>query len=109
MNFRLALSGMLSAALLAGCSSEPKLTTASGDWQTLPFTHAPSTSRAAVVVSAPVPLPPVTVTSTPVPIASPITVRKVHKVIPPPVPVQPAKTGDEPAVAPINNSTCPAK
>jgi uncharacterized lipoprotein len=35
MNFRLALSGLLSAACLAGCSSPPKLTDATGEWENM--------------------------------------------------------------------------
>ncbi|KPY86610.1 conjugal transfer protein [Pseudomonas syringae pv. tagetis] len=48
MNFKLALSGLLSAALLSGCGSAPKLSEPEGQWEDMPFTHAPVTTPAPV-------------------------------------------------------------
>lgn len=56
MNFKLALSGLLSAALLAGCGSAPKLSEPEGQWEDMPFTHAPA-PRAAPVTTAPSSVP----------------------------------------------------
>ncbi|WP_080395452.1 conjugal transfer protein [Pseudomonas syringae] len=48
MTFKLALSGLLSAALLAGCGSAPKLSKPEGQWEDMPFTHAPAPRAAPV-------------------------------------------------------------
>ncbi len=50
MIFRLALSGLLSAACLAGCSSPPKPTCTTGDWESMgvhPSAHIVPASVAA--------------------------------------------------------------
>ncbi|RMV33179.1 Conjugal transfer protein [Pseudomonas syringae pv. maculicola] len=56
MNFKLALSGLLSAALLSGCGSAPKLSEPEGQWENMPFTHAPE-PRAVPVTTAPPSVP----------------------------------------------------
>ncbi|RMN38435.1 VirB7 [Pseudomonas cannabina] len=45
MNVKLALSGLLSAALLSGCGSAPKLSEPEGQWEDMPFTHKPAPSQ----------------------------------------------------------------
>ncbi|WP_044424054.1 hypothetical protein [Pseudomonas savastanoi] len=45
MNVKLALSGLLSAALLSGCGSAPKLSEPQGQWEDMPFTHKPAPSQ----------------------------------------------------------------
>ncbi|RMQ40202.1 hypothetical protein ALP86_200146 [Pseudomonas amygdali pv. mori] len=56
MNVKLALSGLLSAALLSGCGSAPKLSEPEGQWEDMPFTHKPAPVPAAVI-PAPRPAP----------------------------------------------------
>ncbi|WP_426154267.1 conjugal transfer protein [Pseudomonas sp. DC3000-4b1] len=105
MNFKLALSGLLSAALLTGCGSAPKLSEPSGSWEDMPFTHAPTPRQA--VIAAPVP-PPLAELEQPVasaaPEAPPITVRKIVKRKPRPVAASPVP--EAPAATPPSDSKC---
>jgi len=50
MNFKLASSGLLSAALLLGCSSAPKLPLPSGQWDEMKLPQLTSASSAAAYV-----------------------------------------------------------
>ncbi len=99
MNFKLALGGLLSAALLAGCGSAPKLSEPEGQWEDMPFTHAPAPR--AVPVTTPAPLP-----SRVLPAASPAPMAQSLKTTSPkrPASASPAK----PAEAPPNDSKCSA-
>lgn len=104
MNFKLALSGLLSAALLAGCGSAPKLSTPEGQWEDMPFTHKPA-PRPAAVFTAPPPVPdllqPVVSAA---PEAPPLQAPKPAKRKPRPVAASPAT----PAAAPPNDFKCSA-
>lgn len=99
MNFKLALSGLLSAALLSGCGSAPKLSEPEGQWEDMPFTHAPVPRAAAVTTPAPVP-------GRVLPAASPAPKAQSLKTTSPKrsAPASPAK----PAEAPPNDSKCSA-
>ena len=107
MNFKLALSGLLSAALLTGCGSAPKLSEPSGSWEDMPFTHVPTPRQA--VIAAPLP-PPLAELEQPVasaaPEAPPITVRKIAKRKPRPAAASPVT--EAPAATPPNDSKCSA-
>jgi len=115
MNSKLALSGLLSAALLAGCGSAPKLTTASGEWEDLPFTHVPPSvpvPRAEPVVlaipaAAPEPVQPLITTEVPAPV--PPKVHRPRKIAPKPLasPV-PDQAGKEAAQPPAHDTKCTA-
>ncbi|AXH60428.1 conjugal transfer protein (plasmid) [Pseudomonas amygdali pv. lachrymans] len=87
MNVKLALSGLLSAALLSGCGSAPKLSEPEGQWEDMPFTHKP-------VPAAVIPAP------RPAPQASPLKTTSPKR----PALASPAK----PAEAPPNDSKCSA-
>ncbi|UNB66141.1 conjugal transfer protein [Pseudomonas syringae group genomosp. 7] len=98
MNVKLALSGLLSAALLSGCGSAPKLSEPEGQWEDMPFTHAPA-PRA--VTTAPPSAPGrVQPAASPAPQASPLKTTQQKR----PVTASPAK----PAEAPPNDSKCSA-
>ena len=107
MNFQLALSGLLSAVLLTGCGSAPTLSEPSGDWEDMPFTHAPTPRQAAIAASVP---PPLAELEQPVasaaPEAPPLTVRKPGKRKPRPVAASPVP--EAPAVSPPSDSKCSA-
>ncbi|KPX95697.1 hypothetical protein ALO63_200028 [Pseudomonas amygdali pv. mori] len=94
MNVKLALSGLLSAALLSGCGSAPKLSEPEGQWEDMPFTHAPAPRTAPVTKPAPVP-------GRVLPAASPVPKTTSPKR---PALASPAK----PAEAPPNDSKCSA-
>ncbi|KAA8689658.1 VirB7 [Pseudomonas caricapapayae] len=99
MNFKLALSGLLSAALLSGCGSAPKLSEPEGQWEDMPFTHAPKPRAAPVATPAPVPgrvLP----AASPAPKAQPLKTTPSKR----PASASPAK----PAEALPNDSKCSA-
>ncbi|MHB9398534.1 conjugal transfer protein [Pseudomonas amygdali] len=99
MNVKLALSGLLSAALLSGCGSAPKLSEPQGQWEDMPFTHAPAPRAAPVTTPAPVPgrvMP----AASPAPQASPLKTTQQKR----PASASPAK----PAEAPPNDSKCSA-
>ncbi|WP_015061865.1 hypothetical protein [Pseudomonas syringae] len=99
MNFKLALSGLLSAALLSGCGSAPKLSEPEGQWEDMPFTHAPVPRAAPVTTPAPAPgrvLP----AASPAPKAQPLKTNSPKRS----APASPAK----PAEAPPNDSKCSA-
>jgi hypothetical protein len=87
MNLKLALSGLLSAALLVGCGSAPKLTTPEGEWEDLPFTHAPKPRIEPVVLAVPTPAaePVQPLITTEVPAAAPPKVHRVRKKAPKPL------------------------
>ncbi|GFZ63376.1 hypothetical protein ALO70_200162 [Pseudomonas amygdali pv. eriobotryae] len=99
MNVKLALSGLLSAALLSGCGSAPKLSEPEGQWEDMPFTHAPAPRSAPVAKPAPVP-------GRVQPAASPAPKAQSLKTTPTkrPATASPAK----PAEAPPNDSKCSA-
>ncbi|WP_080572487.1 conjugal transfer protein [Pseudomonas savastanoi] len=99
MTFRLALSGLLSAALLSGCGSAPKLSEPEGQWEDMPFTHAPAPRAAPVITPAPVP-------GRVLPVASPAPKAQSLKTTSPARPV--AATPAKPAEAPPNDSKCSA-
>ena len=107
MNLKLALSGLLSAALLTGCGSAPKLSEPSGSWEDMASTHTPTPRQAAI--AAPVP-PPLAELEQPVasaaPEAPPLTVRKPAKRKPRPVAASPVP--EAPAATPPNDSKCSA-
>ena len=111
MNFKLALSGLLSAALLVGCGSAPKLTTPSGEWEDLPFTHAPKPRIEPVVLAIPAaaPEPVLPLVTNEIPAPAPPKVRRVRNVAPKPLasPV-PEQPGKEAAVAPAQDTKCTA-
>ncbi|WP_225776366.1 conjugal transfer protein [Pseudomonas sp. Marseille-Q5115] len=108
MNFKLALSGLLSAALLTGCGSAPKLSEPSGDWEDMPFTHAPTPRQA--VIAAPVAPPPTAeleqLVASAAPEAPPLTVRRPARRKPRPVAASPVP--EAPAVTPPSDSKCSA-
>ncbi|MFA1025584.1 MULTISPECIES: conjugal transfer protein [Pseudomonas syringae group] len=99
MNVKLALSGLLSAALLSGCGSAPKLSEPQGQWEDMPFTHAPAPRAAPVTTPAPLP-------GRVQPAASPAPKAQSLKTTSPKrsAPASPAK----PAEAPPNDSKCSA-
>ncbi|RML42134.1 VirB7 [Pseudomonas syringae pv. ribicola] len=99
MNVKLALSGLLSAALLSGCGSAPKLSEPQGQWEDMPFTHAPAPRAAPLTTPAPVP-------GRVLPVASPVPKTQSLKTTPPkrPASASPVK----PAEAPPNDSKCSA-
>ncbi|UNB66047.1 conjugal transfer protein [Pseudomonas syringae group genomosp. 7] len=99
MNVKLALSGLLSAALLSGCGSAPKLSEPQGQWEDMPFTHAPAPRAAPVTTPAPVPGR-VQPAASPAPQASPLKTTQQKR----PATASPAK----PAEAPPNDSKCSA-
>lgn len=109
MNFKLALSGLLSAALLVGCGSAPKLTTASGEWENLPFTHTPSARIEPVVLAIPAPAPEPALPLVTSELPAPLKVHRVRKVAPRPLasPV-PDPSGKEAAQGPAQNTKCTA-
>lgn len=89
MNFKLASSGLLSAALLVGCSSAPQLPLPTGQWEDMPLLPpvAPPPSSLPLVVASsapatPMPTRPVAPVASPKPAALPVA--------PAPVPVEPA-------------------
>ncbi|KPZ04116.1 conjugal transfer protein [Pseudomonas syringae] len=100
MNFKLAFSGLLSAALLSGCGSAPKLSEPEGQWEDMPFTHTPA-SRAAPVTTSTTAVP-----GRVLPAASPAPKAQSLKTTSPKrsAPASPAK----PAEAPPNDSKCSA-
>lgn len=49
MNCKLAISGLLCAALLLGCSSAPKLAEATGPWRDLPAPARAKTVKTTVI------------------------------------------------------------
>ncbi|OSR29490.1 conjugal transfer protein [Pseudomonas savastanoi pv. retacarpa] len=103
MNVKLALSGLLSAALLSGCGSAPKLSEPEGRWEDMPFTHKPAPVPAAVI-PAPRPLPgQVQPAASPAPQAQPLktTSQKRPATAATPSPAKPAE-------APPNDSKCSA-
>jgi hypothetical protein len=108
MNFKLALSGLFSAALLVGCGSAPKLTNPSGEWEDLPFTHAPMPHIEPVVqvIPAPVlePVLPLVTAEVPAPVAVPPKVHRVRKAAPKPL-VSPIS---DPSQAPAQDTKCTA-
>jgi hypothetical protein len=87
MNIKLALSGLLSAALLVGCGSAPKLTTPEGEWEDLPFTHAPKSRIEPVVLTVPAPVaePVQPLITSEVPAAASPKVHRVRKKAPKPL------------------------
>ncbi|MHB9376312.1 conjugal transfer protein [Pseudomonas syringae group genomosp. 3] len=87
MNVKLALSGLLSAALLSGCGSAPKLSEPEGQWEDMPFTHKPAPSQIQPAAS-------------PAPQAQPLKTTSPKR----PASASPAK----PAEAPPNDSKCSA-
>ncbi|WP_081025646.1 conjugal transfer protein [Pseudomonas syringae group genomosp. 3] len=88
MNFKLALSGLLSAALLSGCGSAPKLSEPEGQWEDMPFTHAPAPRD---VTTAPPSVPGrVLPAASPAPQASPLKTTPQKR----PVTVSPAKPAE---------------
>ncbi len=99
MNFKLALSGLLSAALLSGCGSAPKLSEPEGQWEDMPFTHAPAPRAAPVATTAPA-------SGRVLPAASPAPKVQALKTNSPKrsAPASPAK----PAEAPPNDYKCSA-
>ncbi|KPX07094.1 branched-chain amino acid ABC transporter ATP-binding protein [Pseudomonas syringae pv. coryli] len=100
MNFKLALSGLLSAALLSGCGSAPKLSEPEGQWEDMPFTHKPAPAPAAVI-TAPRPVPGrVQPAASPATQDSPLKTTQQKR----PVTASPAK----PAEAPPNDFKCSA-
>ncbi|CZT26123.1 putative secreted protein (plasmid) [Pseudomonas cerasi] len=99
MNVKLALSGLLSAALLSGCGSAPKLSEPEGQWEDMPFTHAPAPRAAPVTTPAPLPGQ-VQPAASPAPQAQPLKTTQQKR----PVTASPAK----PAEAPPNDSKCSA-
>jgi hypothetical protein len=111
MNLKLALSGLLSAALLVGCGSAPKLTNPSGEWEDLPFTHAPAPHMEPVVQAIPAPEPflPLVSVEVPAPVAVPPKVHRVRKAAPKSLasPV-PDPSGKEAAQAPAQDTKCTA-
>ena len=113
MNFKLVLSGLLSAALLVGCGSAPKLTNPSGEWEDLPFTHAPAPHIEPVVQAIPAPAPepvvPLVTAEVPTPVPVPPKVRRVRKAAPKPLasPV-PDPSGKEAVQAPAQDTKCTA-
>jgi hypothetical protein len=113
MNIKLALSGLLSAALLVGCGSAPKLTNPSGEWEDLPFTHAPAPHIEPVVQAMPAPaqepvMPLVTV-DVPAPVPMPPKVHRVRKAVPKPLASHvPEPAGKEASQAPAENTKCTA-
>jgi hypothetical protein len=111
MNLKLALSGLLSAALLVGCGSAPKLTNPSGEWEDLPFTHAPTPHIEPVVQAMPAPEPvvPLVTAEVPAPFPVPPKVHRVRKAAPKPLasPV-PDPSGNEAAQAPTQDTKCTA-
>jgi hypothetical protein len=104
MNFKLALSGLLSAALLAGCGSAPKLSTPEGQWEDMPFTHAP-VPRPTAIKTSPSRVPDlVKPVVSPVPEALPLQPPKPARRKPRPVAASPATTG----AASTNDFKCSA-
>ncbi|RMP17878.1 hypothetical protein ALQ08_200313 [Pseudomonas syringae pv. delphinii] len=99
MTFRLALSGLLSAALLSGCGSAPKLSKPEGQWEDMPFTHAPAPRAAPVTTPSPVPGR-VQPAVSPAPKAQSLKTTQQKR----PATASPAK----PAEAPPNDSKCSA-
>lgn len=91
MTFRLALSGLLSAACLAGCSSPPKLTDATGEWENMGVhrsAYAAPVVQPAVVAPAPAqayaaPVQPAPIANRVKPAAAPERVVPVKKPIAP--------------------------
>jgi len=97
MNFKLALSGLLSAALLAGCGSAPKLSKPEGQWEDMPFTHTPAPRPAAVLMAPPPVADLVQPVTSPAPEAPPLQKPKpVAKRKPRPVAASPAKAAEAP-------------
>jgi hypothetical protein len=113
MNFKLALSGTLSAALLVGCGSAPKLTNSSGEWEDLPFTHASTPHIEPVVqaITAPAPEPvlPLVTPELSASVPVPPKVHRVRKAAPKPLasPV-PEPAGTEATQAPAQDTKCTA-
>jgi hypothetical protein len=109
MNFKLALSGLLSAALLVGCGSAPKLTNPSGEWEDLPFTHAPTPYIEPVVQAIPAPAPapvlPLVTAEVPAPVAVPPKVHRERKAAPKPL-ISPVS--DSSGQAPAQDTKCTA-
>ncbi|KAA8686786.1 conjugal transfer protein [Pseudomonas caricapapayae] len=104
MNVKLALSGLLSAALLSGCGSAPKLSEPQGQWEDMPFIHAPAPRAAPVITPAPVPgraLP----AASPAPKAQSSTTTPPKR-SPPPMTVSPAPA--KPAEAAPSDFKCSA-
>ncbi|RMS11623.1 hypothetical protein ALP72_200008 [Pseudomonas coronafaciens pv. coronafaciens] len=100
MNFKLALSGLLSAALLSGCGSAPKLSEPEGQWEDMPFTHAPAPRAAPVTTPAP---------GRVLPAASPAPKVQSLKTTSPKRPATAASASPaKPAEAPPNDSKCSA-
>ncbi|RMO98752.1 VirB7 [Pseudomonas syringae pv. philadelphi] len=101
MNVKLALSGLLSAALLSGCGSAPKLSEPEGQWEDMPFTHAPA-PRA--VTTAPPSVP-----GRGLPAASPAPKPQSLKTTTQKRPATAASASPaKPAEAPPNDSKCSA-
>ncbi|TSC29641.1 conjugal transfer protein [Pseudomonas sp. ST1] len=102
MNVKLALSGLLSAALLSGCGSAPKLSEPEGQWEDMPFTHAPAPRAAPVTTPAPVP-------GRVLPATSPAPKAQSLKTTSPKRPATAASASPaKPAEAPPNDSKCSA-
>ncbi|MBL3868477.1 conjugal transfer protein [Pseudomonas savastanoi] len=100
MNLKLALSGLLSAALLSGCGSAPKLSEPEGQWEDMPFTHAPAPRAAPVTTPAPGRVQPA---ASPTPQVQPLKTTSQKR------PATAASASPaKPAEAPPNDSKCSA-
>lgn len=93
MNFKLASSGLLSAALLLGCSAAPKLPLPSGQWDEMKLPQPTAASNAASYV----PLRPAAT-----PVAPVIVAKPTQAVVQPSTPaiIQPVKTAVSAVAAP---------
>ncbi|EPM73482.1 VirB7 [Pseudomonas syringae pv. theae ICMP 3923] len=103
MNFKLALSGLLSAALLSGGGSAPKLSEPEGQWEDMPFTHAPAPRAASVTTATTAVSGRVQPAASPAPQAQPLKTTSQKR------PATAASASPaKPAEAPPNDSKCSA-